>query len=110
MTVNKEIVVGSLKELADKGYQERLWLASSGDEISSLTEAVCQLFDDSGLGDALDRNNRVYGDPVDHMLRQLDGILRQLPRNTHPSIVIDDPKMEMVRNLASRVLSLIDKQ
>jgi hypothetical protein len=64
-TVDKSKVVACLRELADRSFQERVWLASSGPEISSITEATCGLFDDSGLDIALEKGHTVFTEEID---------------------------------------------
>jgi len=46
-------------------------VARASREVSSFTEAVCRLFDDSGLARALERNEVVCGVRVDAVLRRL---------------------------------------
>ncbi len=50
-----------LTELASRAIQQRRWLSSGGPEIGSLDEAVSQTFDDSGLGDVLEKPMAVDG-------------------------------------------------
>jgi hypothetical protein len=64
-------VLKALSEIADHRYQEKVWMASEGPEISSLVEAASQLFDDSGLGNVLGRQT-VYSTEVDELLANLD--------------------------------------
>jgi hypothetical protein len=72
--LNRDRIRQSLKQLSDKNYQERVWTASSGPEISSFTEAVSQLCDDSGLGLALEKGP-AFGEPVDVLLKKLGMLL-----------------------------------
>jgi hypothetical protein len=55
--------------LADEAYQRQLWLAAGGPEVSSFTECISRLWDDSGLSDALDRPQGVYTPEIDDQLR-----------------------------------------
>jgi hypothetical protein len=73
--VNRTLVRQNLQELSDKAFQLRVWLASSGPEVSSFTETVCQLFDDSGLDFALEEG-KAFGNPVDDLLQKLGNLLR----------------------------------
>lgn len=106
MYLNKDLIVECLKELSDKKDQERLWLASSGPEISSFDEAMCQLFDDSGLKDALNKEE-AFGEEVDVLLKRLRSILRMINPYRPPQEIIDDPRMEDVRSTSAEILDLI---
>jgi hypothetical protein len=35
-----------IRDLADSGYQERVWVRGAGPEVDSLSEAICRFFDD----------------------------------------------------------------
>lgn len=98
------LVREALAELSDAAYQERVWTASDGPEIGSLTEAVARLFDDSGLGDALAGNQEVYGAVADEMLRDLDARLSQIDEGRSPSSIIADPEIEGIRLVAAALL------
>lgn len=60
----------ALHELSDASFQERVWLRGEGGEVSSPSEAVNQLFDDSGLGDLLE-GGLVFSEKADATLRRL---------------------------------------
>jgi hypothetical protein len=96
--------------LADYDYQKRVWLCGSGPEMSSLTEAVCGLFDDSGLGDALDKGQSVYSVEVDTLLRRILNMTSALDPDQR--VAVFSPKMDIMRNLAASALKLLqeDKQ
>ena len=47
-------LIEGLQELSDERFQERVWPASGWPESSSFEELVAQIFDDTGLSDALD--------------------------------------------------------
>jgi hypothetical protein len=106
--VDTDKVQEELRELANRDVQSRRWLASSGPEISSFTEAVSGLFDDSGLGDALDQGGVVYSPAADRLLRELETAIRRVNSSRSPAQVIADKEMETVRSLAARALALIE--
>jgi hypothetical protein len=72
-----------------------------------VTEATSRLFDDSGLGDELDRPPPVFGMKVDALLRQLGSSLRQLDEFQAPRELLLDPHMKTIRQLAGEALSLL---
>lgn len=47
-------MLACLHELADMSFQDRVWVRGVGPEVSSFTEALCGLYDDSTLGDRLE--------------------------------------------------------
>jgi hypothetical protein len=97
-------VVDALRELSDESLQRRRWLSSGEGEVSSFTEAVCQLFDDSGLGDELDKGREVFGHSIDDSLRQFDMMLSRLhdlERTISRESFIEHPEMAAVRSRAS---------
>lgn len=106
--IQRDLIKESLAELADAPYQERLWLGEVGQSIGSLHEAMCQLFDDSGLGAALDAgtaDSPVFGEAIDANLRQLDQLLQELAQGLRsPSELMADERMQTARGLASSAL------
>jgi len=108
--VGQNIVIDSLRELADQAYQENIWSASSGPEIPSFTEAVCRLFGDSGLDAAFDKGEVVFGKEIDNRLKELGVILQEIPDNRRASEIIQDKKMISVRDRAAHILKLIERK
>lgn len=104
--LNKSLILECLRELSDQDIQRRLWL-SSGGEISSFTEAVEQLFTDSGLRDQLGTGETGLGIDVEASLLALDAQLGTVDRHKEPGALIDSPSMRKVRELASASLRLI---
>jgi hypothetical protein len=110
MQVIHEHVEGALRELADEREQQRLWLSTgtAGAEVSSLDECVCRLFDDSGLGDELDRDRVVYTPGIDGRLTLLRKAMKRIDSKRDPQAVVDDSRMAEVRNLAAEILTLMN--
>ena len=114
---NLEMVLDCLVELSSREEQERLWLSTGADggEVSSPVEAICTLFDDSGLGGALDwswfqreggrdvPDEPVYNTEVDGRIRALRELLRKLPSGP-PQHLIDSREMANVRLAAAQLL------
>ena len=78
--VNIEHVRWALEELSDEREQVRLWLSdgSAGKEVSSFVEAQCILFDDSGLGYALETNSTGLGEQIVAAVAYVVGMLAVL--------------------------------
>jgi hypothetical protein len=105
--MNQAKVIEGLRELSDIGSQRKWWLAPEG-EVSSFTEAISKLFDDSGLGDVLDRGKPAFTPSVDMLLRRLSDEVGGIDQFGVREELIADPKMQSIRELAARILSLID--
>ena len=103
-----EHVEDALRELADADVQARLWLANSGRGISSLDECGCRLFDDSGLGDALDKGP-VYRPDIDAGLRELRQSLAKIDRTRSVPTLLADPAVARVRQSAQTLLVLFNE-
>jgi hypothetical protein len=108
--VLKDKVIHYLRELADETYQQRVWTGQSPAEMSSLTEAVCGLFDDSGLGDALDKGGPVFTDEIDGLFRELDVAIYKVNSSGHHSNFLQSPEMARVRRWSAHLLSLLEGQ
>lgn len=105
-----EIVVSALRELADESYQRRVWVEGSKTEVSSMNEAAAALFNDSGLGEAIESSQVTFSQEIDADLRRLRGMLRrsldtQVDRGTE--VVIGSPEWKVVRHLAGQLVEKI---
>lgn len=107
--VNIEHVRWALEELSDEREQVRLWLSdgSAGKEVSSFVEARCILFDDSGLGYALERNSTGLGEQIDNQLVLIGTLLRRIDSSRAPQDIIADPLMSRVRAAAAEALQAL---
>jgi hypothetical protein len=100
-----------LRELSDAEFQHRTWMASKGPEVSSFSELVSQVFDDTGLADALDagRCPPELSEISFSVLKELDSAVSRVDQGATPEDLLDNPKVERVRELASQALDLIEK-
>ncbi len=98
-----EHVEDALRELADEREQRRLWLADSGG-VSSLDEATCHLFNDSGLADALAKPGSVYSWAIDNGLRLLRDLLRSVNANLPVEELLATPALVPVQTVAAALL------
>ncbi len=76
--------------------------------MGSLTEAICQLFDDTGLGDALEHGRTGFAPELDDDLRALGRQLDSIDTNRSLEDILADPRMTLIRDSAARVLRLIE--
>lgn len=91
----------------------RVWLGFKGPEVSSLSECHCRLFDDSGLGHALDAGHGVYGAETDANLRDLGKVLRRMDDLRAPHLHFEGPDLVTARLMATTLLhdiELIDRR
>jgi hypothetical protein len=105
--INTPLVIECLRELSDRALQRRLWLSTGQDDVSSYTEAVEQLFTDSGLGDELARRTTGLGSDAEDALVDLRESLTLVDPKLPPGLLIESAEMEMVRRSASAALSVI---
>ncbi|MEN3951236.1 hypothetical protein [Iodidimonas sp. SYSU 1G8] len=105
--LGKEMIVESLRELASRQLQEARWLSDGSSDISSFTEAVEQLFTDSGLGDSLQKRETGFSHSVEDELRELDAMLSKIDSDRAPNEIIADPKMGPIREKSGRILEIM---
>ena len=99
-----ELVENALRELADEQQQRRLWTATEGPEVSSFDECLSRLWDDSGLGVALEKAGKVFDDEIDDHLRRLDCTLRGVDSMRPVDLLLVDPRLVEARELARHLL------
>ena len=108
--IYKSILVQALKELADKDYQERIWL-NNGDKPTmtlSFVEAVNNVFDDALVKDALQADHIIFDERVTKALRELHAATDGVDETRPEEEIINDPLMDIVREKAARALFLIN--
>ena len=104
-SINLEKVKSALVELADRRYQEIVWVGEAEGLIGSIDEALATLFDDSGLEEALNGDEEVFGPETDSDLRDLGNRLVRLAREQMtPEETLTDPRFLDVRAKAATVL------
>lgn len=95
----QQMVLDTLYELSDASFQERAWLHCSDDEVSSPTETVNQLFDDSGLSELLERGI-VFSENADSALKQLSQLIDTIDFEQPIEVLLVDVRWPEVRQLA----------
>jgi hypothetical protein len=110
--VLNDSVTKALQELSDFSYQRRVWLglgrtlSVGGREDSSLEEAGCRLFVDSGLGHQLSLG-AVYSNEIDDGLRELRDMVEKLYNKVNSMAAIESSSMEDVRSKSRKLLLAI---
>ncbi len=107
--VYRHLVKEALAELADATFQRRVWLGTGSADVGSLVEAMSQLFDDSGLGDALDKGERsIFGRETDAALVALEAKLKRLAAGSAaPAEILADDRLAEIRDAARDALFAI---
>ena len=100
-------IVECLRELGDAEYQQRVWIRGEGDEVSSFAEATCRLFDDTGLGDLLEKRDTVISPEADAVLSRLSDSLDSFDEMTDEQI-LRSRRWPAVRRLALQAIEVIN--
>jgi hypothetical protein len=69
-TAWQQNAVDCLREISDTELQKRAWLEKEAMEFPCPVELVCQLFDDTGLDDALEAGEVFFSPECDSLLRE----------------------------------------
>lgn len=96
----------SLRELSDRSFQERVWVRREGGEISSPAETMNQLFDDSGLGDILERG-QAFSANADAALRQLSKVAETIDLEQPIDALLAGNRWQEIRQLAIQAMKEI---
>jgi hypothetical protein len=103
MQVYRDRVIDALNELADRDYQERVWSGLDPRLMSSLTECIEELFDDSGLVKAL-HGGPVFGPSIDGRLLLLEEWLSEIDVGQEVPELLQDELLVRSRKLAAEIL------
>lgn len=108
--IYKENVIKALKQLADRNYQNTVWLNQNNTQnlVGSFTEAACTLFDDCVIGDYLKDGEIILDKKVTEALWELDAAVDAVNEYRPEEEIINDPLMEVVRQKAAHALFLIN--
>jgi hypothetical protein len=79
--------VQSLQEASDIERQRRAWVGRGDPSFPAPTELVCQIVDDSGLGDLL-AEGVVFSKATDDMLRRLCSLAAELDLSAAPGALL----------------------
>jgi hypothetical protein len=98
-----------IRQLASIEFQERVWVRGDGPEVSSFDELVCQLFDDTGLGEVLlaGRGAATFGVDADLELRRLSDMLDRVPAGLDAGSLLRHPIWPEVLVVARRAAALL---
>lgn len=110
--IDRQSVYDALRELGSIDEQNRLWLSTgaNGAEVSSFSEAVEQLYTDTGLAECLECGRTGMSQELNERFRKLSEILKTVNHRHGPSRTIDDPVMIDVRLLANEILHILEHE
>jgi hypothetical protein len=104
--MNLTKIMDALKELSNIDYQRRVWMGLGNREVSSIEEAGCRLFVDSGLGHALSMGT-VYSEQIDEALKRLRDDVEALYMKVNTLADVEAATMQHVRSESHSILSAI---
>ncbi|MDX2095028.1 MAG: hypothetical protein SFW64_03720 [Alphaproteobacteria bacterium] len=108
--IYKAHLIEGLQELADRQYQNDIWLNQNNPShsVGSFIEAALAVFDDSLVMNALRAGAIIYDQKVTQALWELSIALNAIDESRDEEAIISDPLMQVVREKAARVLFLIN--
>ena len=107
--MNIDVLKWSLQELSDKELQENLWLGKIDGKMSSFSEAVCRVFDDSGLDIALKSKaqcNSISTAAIAKLL-ELGQLVDNVSGMMSPEDILSHPLMNQIRKVSGESLELL---
>jgi hypothetical protein len=105
--INRQLVEQCLGELSSRADQLRLWKSTGAPEVSSFSEALEQLYTDSGLDDPLHAGATGFGKQCEMDLIELEKALMMVNPHLDPDTLIASSDMELVRKLAAKALATL---
>ncbi len=104
--VNEKLLAECLRKLSDVDFQDRVWVQGVGGEVSSFAEVACQMFDDSGLSNALEVDvlSNELGDGLAMILSQLSMAIDEVDEALPPAALVRSEAMVVVRDLCDKAL------
>jgi hypothetical protein len=102
-------ILDATRDLADEGYQQRVWVRGAGPEVDSSTEAICRLVDDCDLPSFLAEaaGKAWLSESQLTALERLDAALARHASNgddADDAIRIQSPEWRKIRKLAKATL------
>ena len=98
-----------VNRIADRDYQERVWLNAAGTEVDSWEETICQFFDDYQADLLLAEGNEALAiTPLQYaklvsFKEALDRYARRFPDVISNRVVLEDPEWTKIIEMAKEV-------
>ena len=96
----------ALEEIANTTRQRQSWVDLSDSLFPSPTELVCQLFDDSGVNDLLEKGI-VFSEDTDAILRRLSSLAGELDLDISPEVLLSSAQWIELTYQAARALDMV---
>lgn len=108
-----ENVIDILRDFVDKEYQVKVWLNVSNTDnlVGSFYESASMLFDDCIIADLLEDGEIIISKDVTKILQEISDVIDDIDNidGYRPEEeIIDDPKMQIVREKTAHALELIE--
>jgi hypothetical protein len=109
LPAERTLLIDGLRDLADRSFQERVWVRDAGPEVSSFTELVCQIFDDTGLEDLLESGGAGHelGAEAARELGTLSELIDAIPEGLDVVTLLRLPVWSDVMRTAARAADLV---
>jgi hypothetical protein len=109
LRIYKNNIISLLKKLTDVKYQENIWLNENNPNniVDSFIESSNMLFDDSVVDYYLEEGHILFDRKVTKALIELSNAIDEVDESRTTMDIIDDPKMQIVRQKAAKALELI---
>lgn len=105
-------VYGAIRDISDIEFQKRAWL-SNGNEVSSFSEIICTLYDDSFFDEFLEEND-LTSKNIDYdiilEMKLLKHMLDLYDSSNDESIILRDPQWHAIVEQAKKIIELHDKK
>lgn len=102
-----ELILESLAELGSDLFQRQVWMAQVEGVCASSIECFCRLFDDSGLGDALEEDVEAFGGEIDNTLREILRLMISIGDAIYEPELFAEAAFQRMSLLASDILPFV---
>lgn len=104
--VHKSNFLREIDVFTSKDIQKEIWINPENDLIGDFVEDVNMLYD-TGIDRALEFSLPIFGEPTDTILREFDELIDEIDDELEQLEIINDPKMELVREKAKQLKELV---
>ena len=105
---DKEAIIGLLKNIADKDFQERAWF-NIGPEVSSPDEDICMLYDDHDFENFLNNSSSPLSDTERNaglkFNKQFNKYLNAHD-TSHPKVVFESEDWDKIRKATANLIKI----
>lgn len=111
LRVYRNNIINLLEGLASKIYQENVWLNQDNPHnlVDCFVESVNMLFDDCVVKHYLEQGHILFDKKVTNAFLELSDATDAVNEFRPEEEIINDPKMQIVREKAARALELISQ-